>query len=119
MSEYYYHAVSSSKRFGGKPEDYVEVHRWLDRFKFNMPDFRHRAMTHHSQGIGECVSYFGDTLTISTGAKIPVKAICEQHILEDLGSIPTLADWLRHLKPKSWMSPTAKLLMGTKSLFQD
>ncbi len=77
MSEYYYHCVSSAQKFGGQPEDYLEVHRYLDRFKAAMPDFRHRAMTHHSEGIWEAIRFFGDTITISTGAKVPVKAICE------------------------------------------
>lgn len=114
MSEYYYHCVSSATKFGGVAEDYLDVHKWLDRYKAAMPDFRHRAMTHHAEGIWECVTHFGDTITISTGAKIPVKAICEKHILEDLGKIPTLADWLRQIKPQRWMSPKAKLTMSEK-----
>ncbi len=62
MSEYYYHCVSSAQKFGGQPEDYLEVHRYLDRFKAAMPDFRHRAMTHHSEGIWEAIRFFGDTI---------------------------------------------------------
>ena len=115
MSEYYYHCVSSAQKFGGQPEDYLEVHRYLDRFKAAMPDFRHRAMTHHSEGIWEAIRFFGDTITISTGAKVPVKAICERHIKEDLGRIPTLSDWLRQIKPQIWMSPQSKLLMSQSS----
>ena len=112
MAEYYYHAVSSAAKFGGKPEDYTEVHKYLDRSKSGMPDFRHRALAHHSEGISDTVAHFGDTITISTGAKIPVKAICERHIIEDLGQIPTLSDWLRQMRPQRWMSPSSKLLMG-------
>ena len=112
MSEYYYHACSSAAKFGGQPQDYTCVHKYLDRYKASMGDFRHRAMTHHSEGIWQAISHFGDTITISTGASIPVKAICERHIIEDLGKIPTLADWLRQIRPQRWMSPKAQLLMS-------
>lgn len=115
MAEYYYHAVSSAAKFGGKPEDYIKVHKWFDRFKSGMPDFRHRALTHHAEGIWEAVAHFGDTITISTGAKIPVKAICERHVIEDLGQIPTLCDWLSQIKPQRWMSPKSKLLMSKEN----
>jgi hypothetical protein len=29
--------------------------------------------------------------------------IGEQHVLEDLGRIPTVADWLGRIQPESWM----------------
>jgi hypothetical protein len=32
-----------------------------------------------------------------------VKQIAERHIREDLGYIPTVADWLRHIKSEPWM----------------
>lgn len=46
---------------------------------------------------------FGATLTISTGRVLPVRFIGEQHVLEDLGRIPTVADWLGKIQPESWM----------------
>ena len=112
MSEYWYHSVSSAAKFGGKPEDYVQIHKWFDRFKSAVPDFRHRAMTHHAEGIWVAIAHFGNTLTISTGAKIPTKAICERHVIEDLGRIPTLKDWLGQIHPQRWMAPPSKLLMS-------
>ena len=48
-------------------------------------------------------SVFGATLTISTGRVLPVRFIGEQHVLEDLGRIPTVADWLGKIQPESWM----------------
>ena len=48
-------------------------------------------------------SIFGATLTISTGRIVPVRFIGEQHVLEDLGRIPTVADWLGKIQPESWM----------------
>jgi hypothetical protein len=47
--------------------------------------------------------FFGTTLTLSTGRVLPVRFIGEQHVLEDLGRIPTVADWLARIQPESWM----------------
>jgi len=68
-----------------------------------MADFRHRALRHHSEGIYMLESIFGATLTILTGRIVPVRFIGEQHVLEDLGRIPTVADWLGKIQPESWM----------------
>jgi hypothetical protein len=46
---------------------------------------------------------FGTTITLSTGRALPVRFVGEQHILEDLGRIPTVADWLLHITPVPWM----------------
>ena len=46
---------------------------------------------------------FGATITISTGRVVPVRFIGEQHVLEDLGRIPTVADWLGKIQSESWM----------------
>jgi hypothetical protein len=43
------------------------------------------------------------------GRQIPVRWIGEQHVLEDLGRIPSLSDWLRCIKPESWMNRSRKL----------
>jgi hypothetical protein len=68
-----------------------------------MADFKHRALRHHSEGIFMLESLFGTTLTLSTGRVLPVRFIGEQHVLEDLGRIPTVADWLGKIQPESWM----------------
>jgi hypothetical protein len=39
---------------------------------------------------------FGPTVTLSTGRIIPTRWIGEQHVREDLGRIPSFADWARH-----------------------
>jgi len=48
-------------------------------------------------------------LTNSVGKKVPVRTIGEQHVQEDLGWIPSAADWLREIQPKPWMGPKSKL----------
>ncbi len=51
---------------------------------------------------------FGVTITNSAGRIIPVRLIAEQHILEDLGRVPSFADWVRCIKPEPWMGRTSR-----------
>lgn len=99
----YHHAVSSAQKFGGVPDDYMEIHNWFDESKAHMADLRHRALRHHSQGIFECEQKFGCTITSSLGRRVPVRAIGEQHVTEDLGRIPSVQDWLGQIRPVDWM----------------
>ena len=103
MPHPYHHAVSSAKKFGGEPDEYMKLHEWLDGSKAHMGDFRHRALRHHSEGIFMLEDIFGATITISTGRVVPVRYIGEQHVLEDLGRIPTVQDWLGKIQPETWM----------------
>ncbi len=109
----YYHALSSVKRWGGIVDDYIALHNWFDQSKESLPDFRHRAARHHSEGIFTCEKIFGVTITNSDGKQIPVRLIGEQHVQEDLNFIPTLADWLRCIQPEEWMT---KVAMRSKDL---
>jgi hypothetical protein len=109
MAHPYHHAVSSSKKWGGDPSEYVHIHSWFDQSKREWADGRHRALRHHSEGIFACEERFGMTFTLSTGKVIPVRWVGEQHVKEDLGWIPTVADWLSHINPEPWMMGGARL----------
>jgi hypothetical protein len=52
---------------------------------------------------------FGVTITNSVGRIVPVRLIAEQHIVEDLGRVPSFADWVRCIKPEPWMGRTSRL----------
>ncbi len=41
----------------------------------------------------------GKTLTLSTGRIIPTRWVGEQHVKEDLGFIPSFADWVKSIGP--------------------
>jgi hypothetical protein len=101
----YHHAVSSAATFGGKPEDYTAIHDWFDETKSFTGDWTHRAMRHHAAGIQWAIQLFGHSITNSDGKQIPVKLIGEQHVTEDCGFIPTVAQWTAGLKkhPDDWM----------------
>jgi hypothetical protein len=97
------HAQSSAKRFGGKPEDYLAIHNWFDESKAFFPDFRHRALRHHAEGVFLCEQIFGITLSNSDGKKVPVRYVGERHIKEDLRRVPTVQDWFSQIRPLRWM----------------
>jgi hypothetical protein len=46
---------------------------------------------------------FGETLVNADGRVVPVRLVGEQHVREDLGSIPSFADWARLITPQTWM----------------
>lgn len=103
MAHPYHHAISSAKAFGGEPEEYLAIHHWFDATKASLADFRHRALRHHSEGIFLMEEIFGPTITISTGRVVPTRVIGEQHVREDMGFIPSAADWLKQVEPEPWM----------------
>jgi len=104
MGHCYHHALSSVKKWGGKAEDFLPLHQWFDQpSKEITADFRHRALRHHAQGIFELERAFGSTLTLSSGRVVPVRLVGEQHVIEDLGFIPSFADWVRNIRPEAWM----------------
>ncbi len=105
MTHPYHHAVSSAKKWGGTPEDYLPIHNWFDASKYSLAHFTHRALRHHAEGIFWAEEAFGSTITLGTGKRVPVRYIGEQHVKEDCGGrIPNLADWLLRIKPEPWMS---------------
>lgn len=108
MAHPFHHAQSSARKFGGKPEDYQRIHDWFDETKAHFADCRHRAMRHHSEGIYLCESIFGVAITNSAGKQVPVRIIGEQHVKEDMGFIPTMADWLRCMPVRPWMFTAAR-----------
>jgi hypothetical protein len=110
MAHPYHHALSSVQKWGGCVEDYQRIHDWFDESKAHMADFRHRALRHHSEGIFMAEKIFGTTITNSDGRVVPVRYIGEQHVKEDLGKIPTVADWYENIKPERWMLGRGKSL---------
>jgi hypothetical protein len=52
---------------------------------------------------------FGSVITLSTGRVIPVRWIGEQHVREDLGFIPSFADWVKAIRTEPWMGRAVKL----------
>lgn len=101
------HAKSSAKKFGGNPEDYLEIHQLLDSSKIAFADNRHRALTHNSWFANHILpKIFGDTIVNSEGTQVSVVDIAERHILEDFGMqfIPSVQDYLESMEMLTWMN---------------
>lgn len=109
MGHPWHHAVSSARKHGGRPDDYLALHSWFDASKEMFADFRHRALRHHAQGIFEAERVFGPTIPNSDGKLVPTRILGEQHVREDCGRIPNLADWFACIKPQPWMGKAAQL----------
>ncbi len=102
------HARLSVKKHGGCLEDYLAIHEFFDSSKIAMPDVRHRAMLHSAWGIYLLEKVFGSLLVNSDGKQVSVRDLGEEHVLQDLGFIPTMEDWLKKMPIEPWMSGTMK-----------
>lgn len=103
------HAENSVKKFGGIPEDYLEIHDFLDSSKAHVPDMRHRAILHSSFGIFITEKVFG-TYRINNDRKVvQVRDIAEHHIIEDMGRIPTVQDYLEGMPFYDWLGGPKKV----------
>jgi hypothetical protein len=126
MSKPWIHAMASAKKFGGKPEDYIEIHNLMDSSKGCIGDNRHRCLTHNSWFVaadGPLERIFGVVIKNSDGRQVSVRDVGEQHILEDFGMrfIPTAQDYLQEMEPMPWMNndradspPSSRKLRGKK-----
>ena len=112
MAHALHHAESSARKFGGEAHEYLALHQFLDGSKEHLADFRHRALRHHCEGIFMLEKIFGTAITLSTGRVLPVRFVGEQHVLEDLGRIPTVQDWLLRIQPEPWMLGRSRERLG-------
>jgi hypothetical protein len=107
------HSKSSAKKFGGKWEDYIHIHNWLDETKGWYGHSLHRAFRHHSEGIFELQEKFGPELKNSDGKIVYTRYVGEQHVKEDCdGYIPSASEWMKILisgERPTWATRTKKL----------
>ena len=110
------HAKNSVRDFGGRPEDYIEIHDFIDSSKAAVPDMRHRACFHSSFGIfivekvfcnyqknAQCMMVQTPFIKNADGAIVQVRDIAEKHVLEDMGRIPTLEDYYKGMPIYEWL----------------
>jgi hypothetical protein len=102
------HAKISVKKYGGVVEDYLPIHDFIDSSKVALPDVRHRAMLHSAWGIFLTEKIFGTYIVNSDNKQVSVRDLAEDHVIQDLGFIPTLEDWLKTMPIEGWMSGTMK-----------
>lgn len=89
------HCLMSQRKFGGQPDDYFAIHRFLDSSKLCYFHAKHRLLIHNTYGIELACELFRDRLENSAGKVILVRDIVAEHCKEDLsGTVPSLYDWL-------------------------
>ena len=103
----WHHAQSAARKWGGTPEDYIDVHEFIDSSKKIIGDSRHRSIYHHTEGVWLCQQIFGRVLRVKkahSDTLVPVRLIAERHVLEDLGWLPSPKDYIDGMVLKPWMS---------------
>jgi hypothetical protein len=118
------HAKSAASKWGGTWQDYIEIEEFIDSSKKILGDVRHRSVYHHTEGVWLCQQIFGRTIwvekkTVEGLIEVPVRLIAERHIIEDLGWLPSPADYIKNMPIEGWMSgsrrkelPLAHILKG-------
>lgn len=104
MAKAMVHARNSVRRYGGKVEDYIELHELMDETKKAHATVAHRAIFHSSYGVWLIEKILGRELTNSDGKTVSIRQLAEEHVIEDLGYIPSLDEWLSHVDLQPWMA---------------
>ena len=116
----YYHSKSSARKWGGTWETYHPINQWMDSSKLVVPDVRHRSLYHHTLGVDLAVRIYGVTISVPRHGRdpidVPVKQIAERHVIEDLGWLPTYADYIDGMPVKTWMSGAKHIAMDLSVL---
>lgn len=103
----YIHAENSAKRYGGKPEDYLDIHELMDSSKAAYSTNAHRILTHNSWFVVTILpKVFGHRRQNSEGRWYNVKDVGEFHILEDfrMKFIPTVQDYIEDMGTPAWIN---------------
>lgn len=128
MAQSYIHAEASARHFGGQPEDYLPIHSWIDQFKSTLGDVRHRAMLHHTKGPWMVQDVFGPYINIHDDEgnlimtkqgkpkKVLTREIAENHIVEDMGCLPSPDDWLSCMSCVTWMGGKKNKFIGREEI---
>lgn len=86
----------------------MDIHDFLDQTKMCHADMRHRAILHNTLGCFLVEQMFGATRMNSAGRTYSPRDVAEQHILEDLGRIPSVSNYLDNMKLQPWMGGPVK-----------
>ena len=118
----WHHALSAARKWGGTPEDYIEVEEFIDSSKRLIGDVRHRSLYHHTEGVWLCQRIFGRTLAVqreNSTVQVPVRLVAERHVLEDLGWLPSPADYIGGMPIKTWMSGSQRKTLPLSHLLTE
>ena len=109
MAHPYHHALSSMKKWGGAVEDYLAIHCLVRRIEKNYRRFPSPGAQASCRGDLHERDHLRLHDSAVDGSDHSDKMVGEQHVREDLGFIPSFADWVKAIRPEPWMGRTAKL----------
>lgn len=92
------HSLISVRRYGGTFRDYQVFHSFIDSSKAVFASVQHRIFFHSDWGGSVCRRVFGTFLTNSDGASVETDRLFEDHMVEDLGRVVSLGNWLREVR---------------------
>lgn len=84
------HCHKSVEKYGGKEEDYVFIHQWFFQLKNHYNDDKVRIILYHSLGCYFAEQCLGTLFTNSSGKKVSTRDVAEQHIINELGTLPSV-----------------------------
>jgi len=108
MAKPLYHAINCVKKFGGKYQDYLEIHCLMDSSKAGHPQMAHRTIFHSDYGhqLVQRILH-KNVIKNSDQQEVPINAVCEFHTIEDLNFVPTLEKYSEDYSenhPIAWKS---------------
>jgi|GEM_PF-589103 len=92
------HARISARLFGGDWQCSLPIHDFIDSSKAAHPTVRHRAVLHSDLGVSIVARAFERDGGLRLPGDATVEMLAVQHIEEDLGRVPTIAEWAAHLR---------------------
>ena len=111
------HAQISAKTHGGRWQDYIEIHSFLDSSKSACTHFKHRFLLHHREGIELGARIFGASLPNSENKTIETRRLLTEHLIEDVGKVVSVEEWARDLLPNE-NEPFYKFLAKKRALVE-
>jgi hypothetical protein len=96
------HARITAHRYGGKWQDWIAIHDWIDRSKAIFPSMQHRMLLHSDFGGWLAARIHGEAIGSKDGTVIPTSDLFRDHQVEDLGRVVTLAEWLHEINTDYW-----------------
>jgi hypothetical protein len=97
------HARITAHRYGGRWQDWIAIHDWIDRSKIIFPSMQHRMFLHSDFGEWLAVRIHGEAISAEDGTLISTRGLFHDHQGEDLGRVVPLEEWLGEVNADYWM----------------
>jgi hypothetical protein len=94
------------KKWGGVAEDYSFVSEFFEKY--------HPYCFHHSAGCFDLEASAGYTVMNADGKPVPTRVLAEEYLRTLYGIVPSPIDWLKSIRPLSWMVKTKRIESSLK-----